>query len=414
MNILLIAPVWGYHGGAEQYLVDCLQELTRMGHACSIVYGRKSTKPVQSSIADLLHGAYQISTLPNFESAADDLEVHRLNTILEGERPDVIFMSKVSNYALLSRLRDYGGLVPMSHDNWLVCMRVSNITYFSRTICTHTLGYRCLLHGCFLRKSHSDAGSGLIYNSLHKHRKLLSIYKGIGIHLVPSNYIKQRLIQHGFPSEEVTVVGYYTNINPLQAIPLKEEQPVIMFMGRIDRYKGVDFLIRALAQVSTPFRCLVIGDGDYVPYCKQLALRLGMSNVVSFVGWAPREEVAAHFRAASVVVVPSILPDALPIVGIEAMMCSKPIVAFNVGGISDWLKDGINGYLVPVKHTALLAEKIEALLRDPQTAADMGVEGHRLVTSNFSKELHFKRLMSVFEKAAAGRGCNKHTFEILD
>jgi len=413
MNILLITPIWGYEGGTEQYIVDCLQEFTRMGHACSLVYGRKSTKPVEQGIAELLHGAYQISTLSQFESAEDALEVGRLNTILEGERPDVIFMSRVRNYALLSRLRDYGGLVPMSHDNWLVCMRMCNTTYFRRTICTHNMGCRCLLHGCFVRTNHDNAGSGLIYNSLPKHRMLLSLYKSIGVHVVASNYVKQRMIQHGFQSEQVTVVGCFTNLKPPPAVALNGQRPIISFMGRIDRYKGVDYLMRALAHVSTPFRCSVIGDGDYLPYCKKLAHKLGMSDVVDFVGWLSRQEIAAHLRAVSMVIVPSILPEAFGIVGIEAMMYSKPVVAFDAGGISDWLKDGKNGYLVPVKNTTLLAEKIEALLRDPQTAANMGVEGYRLVTCNFSKKQHFERLLTIFGKVVAGKGCNKHAFKIV-
>jgi glycosyltransferase involved in cell wall biosynthesis len=131
------------------------------------------------------------------------------------------------------------------------------------------------------------------------------------------------------------------------------------------------------------------------------------------MGWMSTQEIAAHLRAVSVAIVPSIWPEAFGIVGIEAMMCSKPVIAFDTGGISDWLKDGKNGYLVPVKNTALLAEKIDALLRDPQTAAKMGAEGRRFVTSNFSKQQHFERLLSVFEKAAACRR-NKHTFKIVD
>ncbi len=312
-------------------------------------------------------------------------------------------MSGVRNYALLSRLRNYGGLVPMSHINLLACMRESNISYFRRTICTHNLGCRCLLHGCFVRKSHNNAGRPLIYNSLRKQHKLLSIYKSIGIHVVASNYMKQRLIQHGFQPEQVTVVGYFTNLQPLPAVSLNGQLPIISFVGRMDRYKGIDYLLRALTRVSTPFRCSVIGDGYYLPYCKKLARTLGLSDVVDFVGWLSTQEIAAHLRAVSVSIVPSIWPEPFGIVGIEAMMCSKPVVAFDVGGISDWLKDGKNGYLVPVKNTILLAEKIEALLRDPQTAANMGAEGYRLVTSTFSKNQHFERLLSVFRKAAATR-----------
>lgn len=402
MNILLMAPIWGYEGGIEQYMVNCLVEFSRMGHACSLVYGRISAKPVQDSIAQFLHAAYQISSLLQYESAEDTLDVERLNTILAKEKPDVIFMSEVKNIALLSRLKDYGGLVPMSHANMLVCMRTSNTTYVRRAICTHNVGYRCFLHGCFLRTQSSGVRK-LARNSLQTHNLLLSMYKSIGIHIVPSNYSRQRLIQHGFRPDQVTVVKLFTDIQPLPAISLNGEQPIISFMGQIHRYKGLDYLLRALAHVSTPFRCSVIGDGAYLPYCKRLARTLGLSDVVDFKGWLSRNEIAVHLRNVYMTIVPSIWPEVFGLVGLEAMMCSKPVIAFDAGGISDWLEDGTNGYLVPVKNIGLLAAKIDALLKDPATAKRMGAEGRRLATSSFSRKQHFEHLLSVFGRAAAER-----------
>jgi glycosyltransferase involved in cell wall biosynthesis len=102
-------------------------------------------------------------------------------------------------------------------------------------------------------------------------------------------------------------------------------------------------------------------------------------------------------------VVPSIWPEPFGIVGLEAMTCSKPVVAFDTGGISDWLKDDTNGYLVPVKRADLLAQRIDALLQDRPRAAKMGAEGLRIVRACFSKEQHFDRLLSAFELAAQAR-----------
>jgi glycosyltransferase involved in cell wall biosynthesis len=172
-----------------------------------------------------------------------------------------------------------------------------------------------------------------------------------------------------------------------------------MFVGRVERYKGLDYLLRALALVSAPFRCAVIGDGDYLQYCRRLADTLGSNRVIEFLGWLSKEDIVAQLCKASILVIPSILPEALGLVLIEGMMCSKPVIAFDSGGISDALKDGENGYLVPVKNTQVLARKIETLLRDPERAARMGAEGNRMVTGMFTKEQHFMRLLSCFEEA---------------
>jgi glycosyltransferase involved in cell wall biosynthesis len=398
MNILLITPVWGHFGGLERYLADCVYEFTQRGHVCSVVYGRESDQPVEKSIATRLHGTYHVSALSRFETPRDATEAGYLESILKMEQPDAIFMTGVRNYALLACLKAYGRLVPMSHDSSLVCMRMTNTTYVCRKICTHKLGARCLLHGCAVRKNPDTTGDRFIYNSLRQHQALLGVYRSMGTHLVASNFMKQRLVQHGFQPEQVKVVGYFTNVKPQQALPLDGQRPIISFVGRMNRYKGADYLIRALAKVNTPFRCSLIGEGEHLLYCKNLAHKLGLSDVVDFLGWRSTEEITQHLRGVSVAVVPSVFPEPFGIVGLEAMMCAKPVVAFDVGGISDWLKDGKTGYLVPVKDTETLGKRIDSLLTDPHKAAGMGAEGQRFVASTFHKEQHLDHLLSAFRE----------------
>jgi glycosyltransferase involved in cell wall biosynthesis len=215
------------------------------------------------------------------------------------------------------------------------------------------------------------------------------------------------LVRHGFRPEQVKVVGSFADVRPLSPPPTREIVPTILFVGRVERYKGLDYLLRALALASAPFRCMIIGDGNYVHHCRRLANDLGIKKAVQFLGWLSKEDIASQLCKASFLVVPSILPESFGLVGIEAMMCSKPVVAFDSGATSDWLKDGENGYLVPVKDTAMLAQKIETLLREPDRAARMGAEGHRFVASTFSREQHFKRLLSCFEEAARRRTCEE-------
>jgi glycosyltransferase involved in cell wall biosynthesis len=396
-----MSPLWGHYGGREQYVLTCVEELVRRGHACAIAYGRRSIKQLAELLPPIPQ--YQLRAYSEFESDQDNMEVEHLNRVLEIEKPEVVFMSDIKNYALMNCLVSYGGLVPMSHDNFLSCMRTVTTTYLRRAPCEHSLGKRCLLHGCFLKK---NTNGGLMVNNLSRHQRLLDIYRNLKIHVVASNYVKDRLLQHGFRPSQVRVIPYFTDMTPSVVARSESKPPLILFVGRIDRYKGVEYLLRALAHVSTPFKCEIIGDGDRVPYCKSVASMLDLEDRVKFLGWLEQEEIVDRLRSAYVQVVPSVWPEPFGIVGLEAMTCSKPVIAFDVGGISDWLKNGENGYLVPAKNTAVLAERIEELLKDSWTAARMGTNGYHLVTSRFPKEQHFDLLMSCFEEAAAERTRN--------
>lgn len=397
MKIMLASPIWGYWGGREQYVINCVREFRALGHSCSILYGRRSTKYEQLPLPEI--PAYELPAYTSFASASDADETHALDAALEREAPDAVFLSGLRNFALLSRLRQYGHLAPISHDNGLVCLRTCNITYVRKCACTHALGHKCLLHGCMVRRSQTR--SGFVYNSLGDQQRLLQEYREIGLHLVPSRYTEQRLQQHGFLPHQTKVVGSFVDIQPDASVIATKESGVVVFVGRVDRYKGVDYLLRALTRVHTPFRCVVVGDGDHLSYCRALAVQLGISRVTAFPGWLPREDIARHLRSATLAVVPSLLPEAMGLSVLEAMMCSKPVVAFDSGAIGEVVQNGKTGIVVPVKDTLALAQGIELLLRNPARAAVMGSEARSLAMRIFSRERHIATLLDCFRHVAA-------------
>ncbi len=399
MKILIMTSLWGRHGGKEHYLECCVDELTRAGHECVIAYGRLSPKPCMMDLPPLR--IYELSTYGTTRSDDEEPAAALLQEILNKEAPDAIFMCDLRNLRLLSILHAYGGTVTMSHDNWLTCMRGFATSYLGRNICTGKLGYKCLLRGCFLGKD--PVSHRVNFNNLFTHQAMLESYQGFGSHLVASNYMKDRLLLHGFTDEQVRVVGYFTDLQPQTREPAAGQTPTILFMGQIHRYKGVDFLVRALAHLRVPFRCRVVGDGGQLANCKALAVKLGVADKIDFLGWLPRNQINEEILAASVIAVPSVWPEPFGLVGLEAMTCGKPVVAFATGGIPDWLVDGVSGFLVPVKQVDQMAEKISFLLQNPDHARQMGLKGQEIAQVRFPRAAHFQKLLAALEAAAYER-----------
>ena len=106
-------------------------------------------------------------------------------------------------------------------------------------------------------------------------------------------------------------------------------------------------------------------------------------------GWVPQDELHRTLSGARVGVVPSVWPEPLGAVGIEMLRHGLPVVGFDVGGISEWLKDGVNGYLVPVFDRARLAERIDALLADPELARRLGQAGREQAATWCDEERNF-------------------------
>jgi glycosyltransferase involved in cell wall biosynthesis len=152
---------------------------------------------------------------------------------------------------------------------------------------------------------------------------------------------------------------------------------MLLFMGRIQPLKDLLTLIRAVALVarSVPgVRCLLYGpdtDPDYAGQCRQAVVAAGLAEVVRFEG--PVSDPAAAFGRADVVVLSS-MSEGFPYTVVEAMMCARPVVATDVGGVAEALDD--RSLLAEPQNAASLAEAVVHLLRRP--AGERDALGRRL------------------------------------
>lgn len=157
-----------------------------------------------------------------------------------------------------------------------------------------------------------------------------------------------------------------------------ESIPIILFVGRLAPYKGVDYLLRAISNIrnSITIRCVIIGDGEESENLQRLSKKLGIVEDVLFFG---RQHNPFKFmKRATIFALPS-LTEGLPYVLIEALACGCPIIATDSpgGGPSGILKGGKYGLLVPPGDEKALSEAILKLLRDNelrQRLASLGLE----------------------------------------
>jgi glycosyltransferase involved in cell wall biosynthesis len=177
----------------------------------------------------------------------------------------------------------------------------------------------------------------------------------------------------------------------------------VLFVGRLVREKGVDLLLDALATIAGDWTCTVVGDGMTAQKLQAHAKTLGIASRVRFAGWLNGEALAAEFDAASVVAVPSRWPEPFGIVGIEAMSRRRPVVAFRVGGIPEWLDDGVSGFAVEPLNVAVFAEKLQWIFAHPAEATAMGRAGRARVERDFDGRAHLSQLVPIYRELSERR-----------
>ncbi len=155
------------------------------------------------------------------------------------------------------------------------------------------------------------------------------------------------------------------------------EPGVVLYVGRLEPLKGLDILVRAVADLAMAdaTRLLVVGgdpDSDeLVGELEALARSVGVAGRVTFAGSVPQRDLPWYYSAADVLVLPSHY-ESFGMVALEAMACGTPVVVSRVGGLKTFVRNGESGYLVPWRCSDPFSQQIEMILANPSLRRAMG------------------------------------------
>jgi glycosyltransferase involved in cell wall biosynthesis len=179
--------------------------------------------------------------------------------------------------------------------------------------------------------------------------------------------------------------------------------PVLLWAGRMVRWKGAAYAIAALPLLRhTPApRLVLVGDGDERPELAALAERLGVADRVIFTGPLPAARMPAVYPSADVVLGTSFVNETFSITSCEAMACGRPVIAADFGGFREVVAGGVTGRLVPPQNPAALAAALDDLLADPARLAAWGVSGRERVERLFAWPVVAAHVRRVYARALA-------------
>jgi D-inositol-3-phosphate glycosyltransferase len=152
-----------------------------------------------------------------------------------------------------------------------------------------------------------------------------------------------------------------------EKLGLRRHQPVLLFVGRLDPFKGPDLLLRTAAMMEEKAQIVIVGgkssnDKD-MKQLKELAAQLKISKRVHFIGARPQYELPVIYSAADVTVIPS-YHESFGLAAVESLACCTPVVATRAGGLTTVVQNNETGFLVP-RGPGFFAERLDSLLQNP-------------------------------------------------
>jgi glycosyltransferase involved in cell wall biosynthesis len=406
MRILIATSHRNLVGGVEKYLEQILPALAGRGHQLALLYEYRFNPRIER--IDPLE-----PDIPNLgvEENSEDAAMH----FARRWKPDVVYSQGLESAGLQSALLDEYPTVFYAHNYVGTCVSGEKCHAFPRAQpCDREFGPACLaLYHPRRCGGLNPATMWSMYRRTDERRAQLPEYAAI---LVASAHMRREYERHGVNPDRVHLAPL-PNPHPVEAdwaevdgaertaagaraaVPSK-----FIFLGRLTKLKGVAELLRAIPlaekQLGRPLALTVAGDGPERKRLEDLAAQNRLR--VEFAGWMGGVRKKKLIAQADLLIVPSLWPEPFGLVGIEAGAFGLPAVAYDVGGISDWLIAGYSGELAPGQPPTIqgLADAICRALSDPLHYARL-CRGAREVAARFTLAVHLSKLESALESALA-------------
>jgi glycosyltransferase involved in cell wall biosynthesis len=390
MRVAVASWTSRYAGGIESYLGAVMPAMRRAGLEVAFFY--EADEPSSRERIDLAD-AVPVFSVPSTGVGA---AVRQLSQW----KPDVLYIHGLHDVDTADRLLDLAPSVTFVHTYVGTCISGTKTHRNPRAMaCSRQFGRACLAlylpRGCGGR---NPVTMMHLYRTQWRRQENLARQAAVITH---SEHMKDELVRHGIAA---SVVSYPVSVPDVDDNHTHESID-ILFAGRMENVKGGALLLNALPlirrAIDTPLRVEFAGDGPERQQWDEISKAIQANDpeiAVRFSGWADEKQLSAKMRASRLLVVPSVWPEPFGSVGMAAGQHGVPAAAFAVGGIPQWLRDGVNGHLAPTPPAADgLAEAIVKCLRDPSHYQDLS-RGAAEMAARFTMERHIPEVISVFER----------------
>ncbi len=376
MRIALAHSPGNERGGIESYLDLVVRGLRDRGHELVRIEPTADAPDASERAAELACAALA-------RSAIDLVHVHR-----------------VEDPAWIAALARHFPVLWSIHDHRPFCPGANRLRR-DGDACVRVAGPGCAMEGI---QGHC---AGLARWPLSASRRVAewSRYRaalvGRGPILVASTFMRDVAVGQGIAARDVVVLPYPVDLPP-EAARFAPAAAAVLFVGRlVEPDKGLGLLTEVLGRLPPTTRAVIAGEGPARPWLEARLVAGGLRERVEIVGWLDRAALAEHLHRAAVLVMTSAWPEPSGLVGLEALAHARPVVATDVGGIGEWLADGVVGCRVPADDPVAMADRIRALLADHTRREAMGRAGRAWVAAHRAPEAHLAVLERLYALVTA-------------
>lgn len=415
MRIVMANNYFYLRGGAERYFFELGSLLRLKGHEVIpfSAYHEKNMETIYSQYfvnnsllySDCMIG--KISLPQKIKTAINcvySVEGRRkIYHLIKDTKPDIVHIHGIPfrlTSSIVDGIEDAGvPIVQTCHEYKTICPNQRFYNLSSEQVCEECKGsryYKMLRTRC-LKNSYVAGLIGCVEAYLCSIKK---IYKEkINHFIAPSSFMRNKMMEFGVANEKVTHISNFVFKD--EYFPSYNNKGYILYYGHFTPQKGLYTLLKSLKLLKN-VSAKIVGEGYIGDHLRCLKDQYSLNNL-EILDFLDGQRLKHLVRGASFTIVPSEWYENCPMTIQESFAMGKPVVGSNIGGIPELIEDGVNGFLFEPGNAYDLAEKIRCLLSKPELIVKMGKNARKKVEEEYNEEIHYQKLMEVYEKVIRNR-----------
>ena len=424
MKIILVNYRYFISGGPERYYFNIKEILERNGHEV-IPFSVKSSRNVPNDyvkyfldiVDDEVYFAQAKKKTPkmilkSFTRMFYSFEAKKkMKQLISDTKPDLVYIMQMHNKispSIVDAAREMN--VPVIH-------RISDFQY----MCPNALFYNdrigvcedclkgkrmsCVKYKCVLN---SPIYSGIKMMAKWMH-DIMKVHRRIDAFVVPSEFTLGRLHEYGIPMEKLNHIPTFFNLKEVN--PEVEYKPFVLFVGRIEKQKGLMSLVKAFETIPYELKIIGFSNDGFEDELKQYLGRpingdlnveettaYGKNGNIHFLGRKKFEDIVPYLKSCMCTVVPSEWYDNFPNVVLESYAYKKAVIATDFGSLQYMVDEGNTGMKFSYADLDDLRRCVSYMIEHPESSKTMGENAYHLIETKYSPDSHYNKLIELMNK----------------
>lgn len=411
MKILIVNYRYFISGGPEKYMFNIKKKLEEEGHEV-IPFSIKSNKNIKTkyekyfvnpigSKDDIYYEDVNKTPKTIIQMLSRSIysfeTKHAIKKIIKDTNPDIVYIlhyvNKLSPSVIIGAKEMKKPVVLRLSDFFMLCPKFDFL--YNGKVCEECLnkGYRsCIKKRCVK----NSLFASLVRVFSMKIHKIIKIYDNIDAIITPTQFLKNKLEKNGFLKNEIYHIPTFCDVK--ENINIEQTGNYGLYFGRISPEKGVKSIIKAYEQLDENHKLKIMGDNTTEEAIK-LSKYVNNRNInnIEFIGFKEGKELEEVIKNSRFILVPSIWYENLPNTILEGFAYGKPVIATNIGSLTETIKNGENGFLFEVGNIKQIKDSILAL-DDDYLVKKFGQNNINIINEKYSADQHYSKLMEIFNK----------------